>query len=419
MIPEPEYDNAGASQCAPINIGKKEEARSFLLILSYVQRGKDRGESMTVARVNINPDVLLWAIEYSQRGMDAFKNKFSHVEDWLKGNSQPTVKQLEDVAKFAYIPFGYLMLSAPPNISVEKIADFRTLNNHGFSTTGEYSAALRDTINIIRRRQEWLRDYKKDNAYAPVDFIGSINRNMSDDEIVGHITKVLKIPVDWRSNFHNKESTLRFFVDMVENSGISVFINGIVGNNTKRKLDVDEFRGFALVDKIAPVIFINGADATAARIFTLFHEVVHLFLGQDGLDDRSEPFCNRIAARLLVPKALFNKAWEDNPHDYDELEKYFKVSQLVLYRAALTYEKINEEEYADLLRQYQAKYSKLAKSSGGGDFYKISPYRAGRGFCRYVNEAVNNGGLSYTEAYQLIGVKGNTFANVMSMAKEG
>ena len=161
--------------------------------------------------------------------------------------------------------------------------------------------------------------------------------------------------------------------------------------------------------------------------------MVHIFLGQDGLDDRSEPFCNRIAARLLVPKALFNKAWEDNPHDYDELEKYFKVSQLVLYRAALTYEKINEEEYADLLRQYQAKYSKLAKSSGGGDFYKISPYRAGRGFCRYVNctfnifnnpsryvnEAVNNGGLSYTEAYQLVGVKGNTFANVMSMAKEG
>ena len=122
---------------------------------------------------------------------------------------------------------------------------------------------------------------------------------------------------------------------------------------------------------------------------------------------------------ILVPKALFNKVWEDNPHDYDELEKYFKVSQLVLYRAALTYGKINDEEYAGLISQYQAKHSKLPKSSGGGDFYKIIPYRAGRGFCRYVNEAVNNGGLSYTEAYQLVGVKGDTFASVMSMAKEG
>lgn len=374
---------------------------------------------MTVARVNINPDVLMWAIEYSQRGLEAFSEKFPKLTKWLEKSERPTVKQLEDMAKFAYVPFGYLMLSEKPDIPIRKISDFRTLQNQGFIASDEYSAALRDTINIVRSRQEWLIDYKKDKDYAPVAFIGSIDRNMSDDDIVNHINKVLEIPTNWRTKISSRANALRFFVDILESKGIVIFINGVVGNDTHRPLSVSEFRGFALADKMAPVIFINGADAIAARIFTLFHEVVHLFLGQDGLDDRTEPFCNRIAAKLLVPEDLFDKGWQKYAHDFEQLEKFFKVSQLVLFRAALTYNKIDEKEYARLVKLYESTHKRISMTGSGGDFYNVAPYRVGRGFCRYVNEAINSGSLTYTEAYNLLGVKGKTFAEVMKRAKEG
>ena len=373
---------------------------------------------MTVARVNVNPDVLMWAIDYSQKGLEAFSLKFPKLTKWLEQSEMPTVRQLEEMAKFAYVPFGYLMLSERPEIPIRKITDFRTSQNHGFSASEEYSAALRDTVKNIRDRQDWLSEYKKDNGYAPVAFIGSINRNMQDDEIVKHINEKLEIPKDWRSQISKKENALRFFVDIVESKGITVFINGVVGNDTHRPLDVEEFRGFALVDKFAPVIFINGADAVAARIFTLFHEVVHIFLGQDGLDDRTEPFCNRIAAKLLVPEATFNQEWKKHADDYEALEKFFKVSQLVLFRMALTYNKISEEEYARLVGLYESKYKKADNGSSGGDYYNVAPYRAGRGFCHYVDEAIHAGALSYTEAYRLLGAKGKTFAEIIERAKE-
>ena len=374
---------------------------------------------MTVARVNVNPDVLMWAIDYSQKGVEAFSSKFPKLTKWLEKSEHPTVRQLEELAKFAYVPFGYLMLSERPDIPVRKISDFRTLQNQGFSTNEEYSAALRDTVNIIRNRQDWLSEYKKENDYVPVTFVGSIDRNMQDDEIVGHINKVLEIPKDWRTKISKKENALRFFVDILESKGITVFVNGVVGNDTHRPLNVKEFRGFALVDKYAPVIFINGADAMAARIFTLFHEVVHIFLGQDGLDDRTEPFCNRIAAKLLVPEKMFKQEWQKQAHDFEALEKFFKVSQLVLFRAALTYGKISEKEYARLVDLYESQYNKNPDKAGGGDYYNVAPYRAGRGFCRYVDEAIHTGDLSYTEAYRLLGARGKTFAEIMERAKEG
>ena len=373
---------------------------------------------MPTARVDINPDVLMWAVDYSQKGIEAFESKFKQFHKWLNKSEQPTVRQLEDVARFSYVPFGYLLLPFKPSIKINSIQDFRTINNHDFD---EYSANLRDTIMDIKARQEWLHEYKVEQGYNPIAFVGSISSNMTDNDIVKRIRQELYLPPYWQEHVDSKPSAFRYFLDIVESSGIAIFVNGIVGNNTHRKLSVKEFRGFALVDDFAPVIFINGADAPAARLFTLLHEVVHIFLGRDGLDDHSEPFCNRIAAKILVPYDLFNKQWDLHASDYDTLENFFKVSQLVLYRMALVYGKIDNNEYIRLVTIYDKKYQrkKESESSSGGDFYNVSPYRAGHSFCKYLREALTEGNISYGEAYQLLGVKGKTFENVMKYAVEG
>ena len=375
---------------------------------------------MPSARVNINPDVLMWAVTYSQRGIEAFVNKFEQFPKWLDKSIQPTVKQLEDVARFAYVPFGYLMLPQKPNLKIAPIKDFRTKKNQQFSSAGEYSTELHDTIIDIRRRQEWLREYKKEQGYHSASFIGSISPSMEDENIVKKISKEIGLPACWRESTDSKDSAFRYFLDIIENIGVMVFVNGLVGNNTHRGLDVKEFRGFALADEFAPVIFINGADAPSARLFTLLHELVHIFLGQDGLDDRSEPFCNRIAAKILVPQDVFVQQWNLHAADYDMLENFFKVSQLVLYRMALTYDKIDQREYARLVALYDKKYREKRNSGSGGrcDFYNVVPYRAGRGFCKYLHEALVEENISYSEAYQLLGIKGRTFEKLMESVVE-
>ena len=120
--------------------------------------------------------------------------------------------------------------------------------------------------------------------------------------------------------------------------------SSIVGSNSHRKLDVDEFRGFTLADKYAPLIFINAADSKAAQMFTLVHELAHLWLGESGISDieagripdkKNEEWCNKVAAELLMPISATREAFQKETPVREEIQrlaKLFKVSSLVVVR---------------------------------------------------------------------------------------
>ena len=209
---------------------------------------------------------------------------------------------------------------------------------------------------------------------------------------------------------------MTYFRDRIEALGVVVFINGIVGNNTHRKLNLEEFRGFALLDSYAPLIFINGADTSNGRLFTLLHELAHLFLGQEALDDGTEAFCNKIAAGILVPYASFREEWIKHPNDFDALDDIFPVSKLVLYRVALTLGLISENEWRNLHFGF-LKQLKEKETSSGGNFNYILPNRIGHSFSHFVFNAVHEGNLLYTDAYRLLGIRGKTFQHAMKEAE--
>jgi Zn-dependent peptidase ImmA (M78 family) len=194
--------------------------------------------------------------------------------------------------------------------------------------------------------------------------------------------------------------------------------NGVVENNTHRPIPVEDCRGFVLVDELAPFMFINNSDGKAAQMFTIVHELAHIWTGQSaGFDFRrlqpaNEPIeilCDKIAAEFLVPENSFKAVWTQRP-DTKYVARYFKVSEIVVARRALDLGVINKPQFFKFYNEYSNReFSKKENQSSGGDFYATTRKRLSMTFAGHINNAVKSGQLLYRDAYKLTGLKGDTF----------
>ena len=256
----------------------------------------------TSVRAAVSPRLLVWARERSRLGVDELATKFPKLTEWERGERAPTLKQLEDFARATHTPVGFLFLPEPPEEQVP-IPDYRTMGDVGVRRP---SPDLLDTIFACQQRQEWYRDFAQVTREDPVAFVGSLTTSVPVVEAAEQVRTTLRFDPGERG--HTWSDALRTLVDHAEELGVLVMVSGVVGTNTHRKLDPEEFRGFSLVDPLAPLVFVNGADTKAAQIFTLTHELVHLFLGETALDDANlgsaptnpvERWCNQVAAEVL------------------------------------------------------------------------------------------------------------------------
>jgi Zn-dependent peptidase ImmA (M78 family) len=240
--------------------------------------------------------------------------------------------------------------------------------------------------------------------------------------VAQRIRDVLGFPEDWASRRQTWEDALRTLHHAMEQAGILVVVSGVVGNNTHRKLDPGEFRGFVLADEYAPLVFVNGSDGKAAQMFTLAHEVSHVFFGSSAAfdlrqlipaQDRTEQACNQVAAEFLVPETELRRVWpaaRDADEPFQELARRFKVSAIVAARRAMDLTLIDRSAFFDFYRAYQAdERRKRERPSEGGDFYAVQALRVGTRFAATVVRAVREGRLLYSEAYDLTGLHGKTF----------
>lgn len=161
-----------------------------------------------------------------------------------------------------------------------------------------------------------MREYLIEMGAEPLSFVSS--EKNSDDflKVAQLIRDKLGLGESWFERRINWSTAFRELIEKVEEIGINVVMNGVVGNNTPRKLDPEEFRGFVLIDEYSPFIFINRNDYISARIFTLVHELAHIWLGSSAAfdlrelqpaDNITEILCNRIATELLVPGDLLKE----------------------------------------------------------------------------------------------------------------
>ncbi len=367
--------------------------------------------------VNINSKILKWAIARAGFNMQDFISKMPKIEKWIRGEKRPTVKQLEDFSKKVHLPFGYLLLSEPP---IEKlpIPFFRTNSNK----TNEVSLNVYDTILLIQQRQNWLSDYLKEIDLEPLPFVGKFNGKFSVDQIVSDIRSTLSLAEDWASIFDKWEEALNHLTQKIEELRIIMVFNGVVENNTHRPILVEECRGFVLVDEMAPFMFVNNSDGKAAQMFTIVHELAHIWTGHSaGFDfrklqpanDTIEILCDKVAAEFLVPQSLFIKVWGANSN-IKLVARYFKVSEIVIARRALDTGKISRKDFFEFYDEYVNREAHKRAKSSGGDFYATTRKRLSMTFAAHVNNAVKSGKLLYRDAYRLTSLRGDTFQNFFS-----
>jgi len=274
----------------------------------------------------------------------------------------------------------------------------------------------------MQQRQAWMREFLIEQGQSPLPFYGSASRDDDPGNIANDIKRVLDLSNEWSAHHSTWENALRQLRNVIEESGILVVANGIVGNNTHRKLNVGEFRGFVLADEYAPLIFVNASDSKAAQMFTLAHEVAHIWFGSSAAfdlrqlqpaDDSTEQACDKVAAELLLPAEQMREAWQTARSDdepFQAIARRFKVSTLVAARRALDLALIGREEFFEFNRNYTYdERSSTQKASDGGDFYASQNLRVGRRFADTLMRAVKEDRLNYYDAYKLTGLYGETF----------
>jgi Zn-dependent peptidase ImmA (M78 family)/transcriptional regulator with XRE-family HTH domain len=364
----------------------------------------------------INKNILVWAREQAHLSVEDVADRIgtstTKVEAWENSEALPTFKQAQRFAEISRIPFGYLYLQTPPDYQLP-ITDFRTIGDHPPPPLG---ADFRELLNEVLRKQSWFREYRLEQSTQPLPFVGKFRLDTPVRELALDIKNVFHLQVADKLNAQNWESYLRLLSERAETAGILIMKSGIVGVNTHRPLSVEEFRGFVVSDDIAPVIFLNGKDALAAQIFTLIHEIAHIWLGVSGVSNTDiggnypsldiERYCNSVAAEFLVPEEELIANWnpaESFSENAWRLCRHFKVSSVVLARRAVEKGLGEWPEYLEFYEHEQAGWIKTNQTSGG-DFYRTSTVRNGKIFTKAVLERAFEGKLLLRDAGALLNV---------------
>jgi Zn-dependent peptidase ImmA (M78 family) len=259
-----------------------------------------------------------------------------------------------------------------------------------------------------------------------LSFVGGLSIRDDVVEAAEAIRAALGLDLSVRRALPTWEEALRQFIQLADDAGILVMVSGVVGSNNTRKLDTEEFRGFALSDPVAPLMFVNGADTKSAQMFTLAHELAHLWLGQSALSDSTaakvanvdvEKWCNRVAAETLVPLELFKQMYRAGASvdgEMQRLAKAFKVSTLVVLRRMFDAGGLERERFGQLYREEVARLVAIMRAKDpGGDYYRTTASRVSHRFTRAIVTSTLEGRSTFTEAFRLLGCKKmSTFADL-------
>ena len=378
---------------------------------------------MASVQVNIRPEIIHWALRQTQKEKLGDK-LMDNIAKWLNGTKTPTFRQIEDFSKKANIPLGYFFLQTPPVEQID-LLEFRTINSVQMTNP---SRNFIDTVHEMQTVQDWMISYRQDFGFEKLSVVGCMKNVQDIDNIARRIRSDLNLSSTWSKQSSDSCVAFKHIRSQLELCGVVVMVNGIVGQNSHRSLNTDEFRAFAMVNQWAPLIFINAADSAGARLFSLLHETVHIWLGENDLfNDKkyrlsgvsdTEVLCNAVTAELLIPRNIFLENWamsDDDPYTkIREIAKEFRCGEVVVARRAYDARKIEKNTYNQIVQNAIENYNEQKQQkSAGGNYYYTKGARLDSCFVKALCESIRAGRTTYTEAYRLTNTSRKTFSEVV------
>lgn len=380
----------------------------------------------------ITAKIFKWARESAKMTEEIAASKVAvsieKFKEWEKGNDYPTIRQAQKLAKAYRRPFALFFLPDVPD-DFQPLQDFRKAGSKDLSTSSIF------IVREIQQKQAWISEINEENNENKVPFIGRYSIKDNPRIVAKDILKELNInPLNYKSN-----NPILEWIDKAESHG--VFISRTSFIHSRLKLDSYEIQGFAIADNYAPFVFINSDDWNAPQLFTLVHELAHLWISETGISNNIEPsiknpndfnpielFCNEVAANALMPiefiENLDKKAF-DNAKEVFKNAKVIGISAFALLVRALNLKIISLGAYSDLKHQADIEYNEFIKREeekkikqkqrekpGGPNYFLLQLNRNSRLFTQTVLDAFHGGIIEPSLASNLLNVQVNKFSKL-------
>lgn len=373
--------------------------------------------------VPVNPKIIEWARAQQGDLTQAALAQLIGVHEnqiikWESRDGQPTFAQARQLAEKLHIPFGYLFLTDPPQLEMP-LPDLRTRRDKPLKNL---SSPFREHLYSVLDKHDWYREYILEYNAEKLPFVGRFNVSSDPLVVAEDIRATLSISQGLRQMAQTWSAYLDLLSMKAEAVGILVMRSSFVGANTRRGLSADEFQGFVLTDEFAPLVFINNADYVTARIFTLIHEVAHIWIGKSGVVNpdeslisdttNTERFCNVVATESLVPKDEFLITWNALRGSIISLAEHFRVSEIVIARRAQELSQITQDRFFVLLEEIKGRQKQIARGGRRDPIVNVAN-RNSPLFMDALIKDVRVGGTLLRDGARLLNMKLPTFTKVV------
>lgn len=380
----------------------------------------------------ITPNVLRWARESARMTEETAAAKIpkltvEKLKEWEDGTSQPTIRQAQILAKAYKRPFALFFLPEVPR-------DFQPLQDFRKSGSKELTTSSIFIIREIQQKQAWISDVYSENNEEKLPFVGRFTLKSNPKHVADDILATLGI----NPSKYETDNPIREWINAAESNGIFVSRTSFI--HSKMKLDSEELQGFAIADQFAPFVFVNSEDWNAPQLFTLVHELAHIWIAATGISNEIEPeitnrdkynpielFCSDVAANALIPSEIIlsvDRRVFKNSQDIFKTAKNLGVSSFAFLVRALNLQLVTNSEYKVLKRQAEINYQAFLKREaekkaalklkqkekpGGPNPYLLRLNKNSRLFTQVVLDALRSGFVQPTQASFLLGTPSNNF----------
>ncbi len=372
--------------------------------------------------VEVKPEVLRWAIETSGWTVEELSKKLKvseeNIKAWLIGEKKPTLRQLENLAKYVKRPLSVFFLPAPPK---EKPLpkDYRMLPDK----EGVFSRETLLAIRLARRLQKIAKSLLENLGISTKPTIKHVSIEQDPLEIAKEYRDDFGIDEEVQTRWRNAYEAFNFLRKKIENLNIFVF---------QIPMPIEDARGFTLADEEPFVIVINSKEKVEPRLFTLIHEFGHILLKRSGIDlpeeslslldkikiNKIEKWCNDFASEFLFPQKIAKKIFDENKTVLFEkdtlrkLSKRYKISKGMLLYNMVKLGYLTKEKYEEMIRK-----EKFAEKEGFLPPYKRCIVEKGEKFISLVEVNLEKGNITFDQALEYLGIKSNHYEKILSFLR--